>query len=147
MTRQDAIKELLKEALISDQKSLLALLENKYGIVTNQTALSRDLRKLGVIKKEVNQKMVYSLPDFDVKTELLRLAILDIKYNEVMIVIKTQPGLASFVGDYIDQEANVDILGCLAGENVVFITCHSIKNILEIYENICQQLHFDLSGL
>lgn len=141
LTRQEAIKELLNETLISDQKTLVELLKKKFGIETNQSVLSRDLRKLGVVKKEIQHGLFYILPDFDVKVELLKLAIIEIKYNETMIVITTQPGLAAFVGDYIDQEAHLDLLGCLAGENVVFVACPSIKNIQETYELLCQKLH------
>lgn len=143
--RREALKKLLNETLVSDQKTLVDLLKEKFNITTNQAVLSRDLRKLGVIKKEINQKLFYTLPSFDVVDELLRLAIVDIQYNEVMIVIKTYPGLADFVGDYVDQEPDLPILGCLAGENVVFIACQSIKNIHKTYEIICKYLNFKLN--
>jgi transcriptional regulator of arginine metabolism len=142
LMRQEAIKKLLNKTLISDQKTLVNLLKSEFGIETNQSVLSRDLRKLGVIKKEFNQKLFYTLPNLDMRIELLKLAITDIKYNETMIVVKTHPGLAAFVGDYIDSEADLSILGCLAGENVVFIACDSIKNIQDMYEIICEKLHF-----
>ena len=143
-TRQDAIKKLLNETLISDQKTLVDLLRSNFGIETNQSALSRDLRQLGVIKREIDQKLVYTLPDFDVVAELLKLAVIDIQHNETMIVIKTHPGLAAFVGDYVDNEAdlNLNIIGCLAGENVLFIACNSVKNIEKIYELVCQKLYY-----
>lgn len=141
LNRQEAIKKLLSEMLISDQKTLIETLSKKFGIKTSQSALSRDFRNLGVIKKEINNEIYYTLPNFNLTEELIRLAVIEIKYNEIMIVIKTHPGLASFVGDYIDQKANQDILGCLAGENVVFIACHSIKNIQETYDVICRKLH------
>src|SRR5436190_51010 len=100
---------------------LVDLLKSEFGVETNQSVVSKDLRKLGVIKKEINQKMIYFLQDSDITTELLRLAVINIKYNEMLIVIQTHPGLAAFVGDYIDNKCNLNILGCLAGENVVFI--------------------------
>ncbi|WP_158383085.1 hypothetical protein [Candidatus Protochlamydia sp. R18] len=140
--RLEAIKKLLRETLISDQKTLVSLLKTQFDIETNQPVLSRDLRRLGVSKKEINQEMFYALPDLDIRIELIKQAVIEIKYNEALIVIKTHPGLAAFIGDYIDQETQLDILGCLAGENVVFITCHSIKSIQKTYEMICQKLHF-----
>lgn len=142
LIRQEAIKKLISEILISEQKTLVSLLKEKFGIKTNQSVLSRDLRKLGIIKKEVNQQLVYTLPNSSVIDEILKLSIIDIKYNETIIVINTQPGLAAFVADFIDQKASTDTLGCLAGENVVFIACHSIKNIEETYKIICQKLNF-----
>lgn len=143
--RQEAVKQLLTDHLISDQQTLVDLLKKNFGIETNQSVLSRDLRRLGVTKKEINREMVYALPDLDIVAELLRLAIVDIHYNETMIVVKTHPGLAAFVGDHIDRQAGEDILGCLAGENVVFIACRSVKKIHETYETVRRFLHFKKS--
>ena len=144
-TRLEAIKQLLSEEAVTDQRLLVDLLKDKFKITTNQSVLSRDLRRLGVLKKEINNKLCYIIPTLDVNVELLKLAILDIKYNETTIVIKTFPGLADFVGDNIDQQEDMDILGCLAGENVVFIACKSIKSIQEIYHLICKKLHFKIT--
>ena len=90
----------------------------------------------------VNEVMIYEMPDVDVTTEILRLALLDIAHNESMIVIKTHPGLADFVGDCVDRHSDLDVLGCLAGENVVFIIPKSIKNIRKTCEAICEKFHF-----
>lgn len=140
--RLEAIKTLINEQRIADQNTLVDLLMSRFGIKTNQSILSRDLRKLGVIKSSIDRKMIYTFSNFDVTVNLLKLAVVDIKYNETMIVVETHPGLAAFVGDYIDSKKNSDILGCLAGENVVFIACQSIKNIHEIYCHLHQELYF-----
>lgn len=141
-SRQNAIKELVKKIAISDQKQLIELLLEHYKIETNQAVVSRDLRKLGVTKKIVKGKQIYEIPDVDITTEILRLALLEIDHNETMIVIKTHPGLASFVGDCVDQHTDLEVLGCLAGENVVFVIPKSIKNIHKICETICEKFHF-----
>ena len=140
--RQEAIKELLRKEQISDQKKLVKLLRDAYGIKTNQAVISRDLRKLGVIKKQVNDNLVYEIPASDTTTEILKLAIVNIEYNEAIIVIKTHPGLAAFVGDCLDRHPELDILGSLAGENVVFVTPRNLKKIEAVYQVICHKLHF-----
>ena len=140
--RQQALKELVSKKAIPDQKQLVDLLQAHYGIETNQAVVSRDLRKLGVIKKMVKGVQVYELPDLDVKTEILRLALLDVSHNENMIVIKTHPALAAFVGDCIDQYTDLDILGCLAGENMVFVTPKSVKNIKKVCADLCAKFQF-----
>lgn len=142
INRQEKIKELLKQELISDQKRIVILLKQMYNIETNQTVVSRDLHKLGVIKKLRDGKLIYEIPASDVKTEILRLALVSITHNESMIVIKTQPALADFVGDCLDAFTDLDILGCLAGENVVFVVPKSVKNIAQICQDICQKLNF-----
>lgn len=140
--RQERIKDLLKKEAISDQKALVELLKEVYGIQTNQTVVSRDLRKLGVIKKSVGEVMVYELPTVDIQTKILKLALVDMTHNETMIVLKTQPGLAAFVGDYLDQCTDLGIIGCLAGENVVFVIPASIKKMAEVCERISQRCQF-----
>lgn len=140
--RQDAIVDLLKKVAVFDQNQIVELLKKHYGIETNQVTISRDLRKLGVVKQLINDALIYNLPKTDVKAEILRLALVDISYNEVMIVIKTHPGLAAFVGDYIDQNQELEVLGSLAGENVVFVVPKSIKKIKNIYDALCENLNF-----
>jgi transcriptional regulator of arginine metabolism len=144
LKRQNAIVDLLKKVNISDQNQLVELLKKYYGIETNQVTMSRDLRKLGVVKQLINETLTYHLPQTDVKAEILRLALIDISYNEVTIVIKTYPGLAAFVGDSIDQNKELEVLGCLAGENAVFVTPKSIKKIKQTYEIICEKLNFKI---
>lgn len=140
--RQEAIVKLLKERNVSDQNQLVDLLAKEYSIQTNQAVVSRDLRKLGVVKRLVNGISSYELPDRDVTTEILRLALLDIVHNETMIVIKTHPGLADFVGDCVDQYSDLHVLGCLSGENVVFVTPVSIHSIATTYEKLCKKFQF-----
>jgi len=142
IARQKAIQELIKKTAISDQKQLIELLIKHYNIKTNQAVVSRDLRKLKVVKKMVNGLMIYEMPDVDVTTEILRLALVDIDHNESIIVIKTHPGLADFVGDCVDRHSDLEVLGCLAGENVVFVIPKSIKNIRKTYETICEKFLF-----
>jgi len=143
--RQAAIKELVQKIAISDQKQLVELLQAHYGLVTNQAVVSRDLRKLGVVKKMFNGELVYEMPTVEVTTEILKLALMDISHNESLIVIKTHPGLAAFVGDCLDQHPDLEILGCLAGENVVFVCPKSIQHISQTCEVICEKFHFKKS--
>lgn len=143
--RQEAIKELIKKFAVSDQHHLVELLAEHYGIDTNQAATSRDLRKLEIVKKMNKGVMAYEVADIDVTKEILKLAVVDIDHNESMIVIKTQPGIAAFVGDNLDKCVELDILGCLAGENVVFVTPKSTKKIHATFEKVCEMVYFKKS--
>lgn len=145
--RQEAIRTLVKKMAIADQNQLVELLEKHYGIETNQAVVSRDLRKLGVVKKTVQGELVYELPDIDVETEILRLALVDISHNESMIVIKTHPALADFVGDCVDQYTDLDVLGCLSGENVVFVAPKSVKSIGKTCAALCAKFNFKKKGI
>jgi transcriptional regulator of arginine metabolism len=145
LPRHEAITELLSKESISDQKLLVERLKSLYSIETNQAVVSRDLRKLGVVKKQVHDRLVYELPATDSMTEILKLAIIDISHNESMIVIHTHPALAGFVGDCIDYFTDLEMLGCLAGENIVFVAPKSTKKIKACYQAVCKRLHYKVS--
>jgi len=74
------------------------------------------------------------------------LAVVNVDHNENLIVIKTHPGLAAFVGDCIDQHKDLEILGCLAGENVVFVAPKFIKKIEATCQALCQKIQFKKMG-
>jgi transcriptional regulator of arginine metabolism len=42
-----------------------------------------------------------------------------------MIVIRTHPGSASLVGRYVDMTFSDEILGCIAGDDTVFVAPES----------------------
>jgi len=140
--RHKAIKQLIKKHLIEDQNTLVELLKDEYGIDVNQSIISRDLTDMGVGKHKVNNKMAYELKETDIREEILRLAIVDIKHNESLVVINTLAGLAPFVGDCLDAEKNIGMLANVAGENVVLVVPESIKEIKVFFEQICTAMHF-----
>lgn len=142
LARQKAIKELIKSYPIEDQETLVELIKKKYGIETNQSIVSRDLRQLGVSKHQVNNHMIYELKEYDASREILRLAIVAVDYNETLIVIKTLPGLADFVGDYLDMQEDLPILGCIAGENTIFVAPRAKSSISALYKQLCKVLYF-----
>ena len=142
LLRHKAIKKLISDYEIGDQHKLVEMLNEKHKIATTQSIVSRDLRQLSISKRKVKNKMLYELPKINIEQEILRLAISDIVHNESMIIVKTMPGIAAFVGDYIDLQDNLNVIGSLSGENVVFIVPESAKKIKEIFENVCSALYF-----
>lgn len=140
--RQQAIKELIKSHPIEDQETLVELIKKKYRIETNQSIVSRDLRQMGVSKHLVNNRMIYELKEYDASREILRLAIIEVDHNETLVVIKTLPGLADFVGDYLDMQEELPILGNIAGENTLFVAPRAKTSISTLYKQICQALYF-----
>jgi len=141
-TRHEAIKELIKTHPIEDQQTLVSMIKNQYGIDTNQSIVSRDLRALGIGKHKVGSQMVYEVPEHDASREILRLAIADISHNENTIVVKTLPGLASFVADYLDLQENTQIMATLAGENVVIVIPSSTAITNELFSHMSGLLYF-----
>lgn len=140
--RREAIEQLVSEELIEDQSSLMVRLLEKYGISATQVQISRDLHALGIGKGKVGGRMVYLPRELDRQRELLRLAVLSVRHNESTVVVQTMAGMAALVGDYLDSQSELPLLGTLAGENVLFIAPLSIAQIQTTYEAICRLLYF-----
>ena len=141
--RHKAITALVAEKKIDSQEALISELEEQFGIKTNQVQISRDLKQLDIGKRRIDQKMVYELPaEGDIKREIIRLAITEVLCNESMIVVKTLGGLAPFVGDYIDAEKSLEVIGSIAGENVVLVIPKEVASIKETYKAVCIALHY-----
>ena len=141
-SRHEAVKALIEQHPVENQHKLVQLLKQEYNIEANQAIISRDLRELGITKKLLNGKLIYENSGLDVTQEILNAGITDVVYNEAMIIVKTLPGLADYVGDYLDSQENSGILATLAGENVVFITPWSVQNIEHAYQQVCSMLGF-----
>ena len=143
--RQKAIRDIISKYEVEGQAELIELLLAKYNLETNQAAISRDLRSMGINKRKVNGRLIYDLDEGNISKKILQLAIVDVVHNEATIVVRTVPGLASFVGDFLDiNEERVDILGTVSGENTLFVSPYSIKKIKESYEKVCKILHYKL---
>jgi transcriptional regulator of arginine metabolism len=138
--RQAAIQELVASHDIQDQAGLITLLQKKYGLITNQAVVSRELRKLGIHKRLRGNVLVYDVPQVDVMSEILRYAIVSVEHNESLVVIKTIAGTAALVADFFDAQADIGILATLSGENVVFVAPVSVKNIGTLFTVVQQRI-------
>jgi transcriptional regulator of arginine metabolism len=130
--RREAIQALVAQQVIEDQQTLAHLLQQDYGIRANQAIISRDLRTLGITKVLSQGKSIYQLPNRDIH----------IKHNDHMVVIKTLPALADFVGDFLDSQEDQGILGTLSGENTVFVTPVKGISITKFHQKICLLTYF-----
>lgn len=122
-SRHFAIKEIIATKQISNQDELRLELK-KRGFRITQATLSRDLKELGV-GRVAGETAHYILQPQTSETQILRplvgAQILSIAANESVIVVKTLPGSASVVGEFIDTLNSPDIIGTLAGDNTLMI--------------------------
>jgi transcriptional regulator of arginine metabolism len=124
----------------STQEEICLALEKK-GFEVNQSKISRLLRKIGAIKiKNIQNQAAYSLPREppppSAQTPLKDL-VLDISFNETLIVISTSPGSASMVARILDYyQVASEILGTLAGDDTIFVAPRSIKDLPRLAEKI-----------
>jgi transcriptional regulator of arginine metabolism len=138
-TLDDALRALLMGRKASTQEDICAALE-KLGYEINQSKASRLLRKIGAIKV-VNERgqTIYSLAREPAPPSMntLRSLILDIVFNEALVVIFTSPGSASMVARVLDyNQITTEILGTIAGDDTIFVAPKSIKDTQKLAEEI-----------
>jgi transcriptional regulator of arginine metabolism len=129
IARQFAIKEIIAAMAIPSQDELRRQLK-KRGHTVTQATLSRDLQELGVGRITDGQELKYVLPrqaDHSRLRPLVAREVVSIAANESVIVIRTLPGAANTVGEYLDVLNHRGIIGTVAGDNTLLVIPHSEK--------------------
>ena len=132
--RLTTLRRLLSEEKLSTQDELREELKALKFKVT-QSTISRDLRRLGAVRAvDPDGRIIYRLPEeiqapIPQSSSALEALVLDIKHNGFMIVISTVVGSASLIARHLDQTKPAGILGTIAGDDTIFVTPASIKNI------------------
>lgn len=113
--RIESIRNLVSKGRLSSHQEILDLLK-KQGVETNQAAVSRDLKRLGVSK----HNGYYVLPqDPDMDSGFKSLCITPVGDN--LMVVRTKPGFAMAIGLQIDELSHPDIIGTVAGDDTIFV--------------------------
>ena len=141
LVRQNKIKRILSDRIISNQDQILKILKNE-GVNITQATLSRDFADLGVIRTFTPLGVQYVISSTDYGKEIAKLVgleILNIANNENMIVLRTLAGRAQGVADYIDRMNKEEILGTIGGDDTVLVIPNkssNIDNVLEILKHL-----------
>lgn len=142
LARQFAVKEIIGNKHIANQ-DVLRLELRKRGFHVTQATLSRDLKELGVFRVASGDDVHYALqPASEVRIlgPVVGPQILSIRANESVIVIKTLPGSASVVGEFLDSLGSEEIIGTLAGDNTLMVIPESQKKTQKILELLRKKL-------
>lgn len=130
-TRQQMLVQLIHEHAVETQDELLALLAEK-GVHTTQATISRDIRELNVRKVTYDgnkHKYVVNPEDLtgttDSYTHVLESCIVSLEAAGNIIVVKTVSGMAMAVGAAIDNLDIEGIVGCIAGDDTLFLAVRS----------------------
>ncbi|MDD6328271.1 MAG: arginine repressor [Eubacteriales bacterium] len=140
--RQRAIVQLIHEHAIETQEDLLEKLKAQ-GFNTTQATVSRDIRELDVRKITYDKnkhKYVIGQEQQSIThgsyRQVLESSITSIEGAENLIVVKTVSGMAMAVGAAIDSLKLDGIVGCIAGDDTLFLavkrTCMTETIIGEI---------------
>lgn len=142
-SRQQLIRELIKETTVRSQDDLLALLREN-GIITTQATLSRDLRELKVAKITDSDGYKYVLSHNTVGQVPLRSVAsssivpgnLTVEISGQMCVLHTMPGYAGAVAATLDAMQLRGVMGTLAGDDTILIILRSDADKIYIVEGL-----------
>ncbi|MDO5733173.1 MAG: arginine repressor [Eubacteriales bacterium] len=140
--RQALIISIIESKKISTQEELVAAL-TEAGAEVTQATISRDVRELNIVKSsDINGHSRYATmrstkmgPDRSLLNVFLE-ATIAIRTGKNFVVVKTIPGLASGSAALIDAFHNEEVLGCVAGDDTIFIACQSDEAAEELAEKL-----------
>ena len=129
--RHYAILDIISKNDIETQEELIAALAGA-GFNVTQATVSRDIRELKLVKVTADGgKYKYTAPteknDGGHKAYSAAFAASVKSVDSAMntVVIKTYPGLAQAVAAGIDSLSDIEIMGCVAGDDTIFALTRS----------------------
>ena len=136
-----AFKELLNQERFGSQSEIVDALKKQGFTGINQSKISRMLTKFGAVRtRNTKMEMVYCLPgELSVPntSSPLKNLVLDVDYNDMLIVIKTSPGAAQLIARLLDSIGKSEgILGTIAGDDTIFITPTRGTKIVDLLTNV-----------
>lgn len=141
-SRQGTILNLIQQNNIETQDELKSLLEER-GYHTTQATISRDIRELNITKVTYNgncHKYAVRTTSTNHSTgsykQILENSMMSIDYSENIIVVKTVPGMAMAVAAAIDNLDMEGIMGCIAGDDTIFLAIKRSSMAQEIVGEI-----------
>ncbi|MDP2479538.1 MAG: arginine repressor [Candidatus Palauibacterales bacterium] len=133
--RERAILDIVAQEPIGTQSELVAALARR-GIEVTQATVSRDIRRLGLVKvPSGDEGYRYALPDSldDLSApeaeEALRRTfedfVLDVEPVRDIVVVHTEMGAANAVGVALDEARLAGVAATLAGDDTIFVLTRS----------------------
>lgn len=129
--RRKALKSLLRRRRLSTQQDLVTALEEK-GFAITQSSLSRDLQFLGARKMDGVYRVVSESEageraglDYPTLSELEPFVRRVKAAGPNLLVVATRSGLAQTVALALDSMSMPEVVGTIAGDDVVFVATPS----------------------
>jgi len=135
--RQQAVMEIVSSREIYTQDELAEALLVA-GFRATQATVSRDIRELGLVRQQGRRGLKYAVENADGAVtpmeRVFRAGLVSVDFAGNMLVIKTLSGVAMAVAAALDDMKLPDILGTVAGDDVVMCVVRSevaAKKIME----------------
>lgn len=131
--RHKELSELIETGEFDSQEGLLSAVRKK-GYEVTQATLSRDLKRIGAVKRDGCYSVGpvgYALDGFS--------QVVQMQYVEPnLVVVKTTPGLAQAAASMIDNSKIAGIAGTIAGDDTIMVVIESPSVQGTIQKNISQ---------
>lgn len=130
MTWKHHLLELVQSGDYRTQGELVDGLSGR-GFTVHQGSVSRELRSLGVTKV----RGVYVIPDASLGAPVHSAVVTG---AGCLVVLRTDSAFAQVLGQAIDEAELSGVLGCVAGDDTVFVAttgeegCRALSQLLEI---------------
>lgn len=136
-----AFRQLLKDESCGSQSQIVSVLHEQGFDNISQSKVSRMLSRHGAVRaRNARNDLVYCLPPEMGKLDAnisVRDLVEEVANNGNLIVIKTCPGAAQMVARLLDSIGRAEgILGCVAGDDTIFVAPANVKEITAIQDSI-----------
>ena len=141
-----AFRQLLKDESCGSQSQIVSVLQEQGFDNISQSKVSRMLSRHGAVRaRNARNDLVYCLPPEMSKLDAnisVRDLVEEVASNGALIVIKTSPGAAQMVARLLDSISRAEgILGCVAGDDTIFVAPADVKEITAIQDSIEELFH------
>lgn len=120
-SRQDAIRQIVREKSIKTQRDLVAALDAE-GYNCTQATISRDIAEMGLRKLPEG---VYVLAEDLHLQRMVSDLVTNVVCAQNIVVVHTQVGTAQGVAAAIDAANLADVAGSIAGDDTIMVVCLS----------------------
>ena len=138
--RHDKIIELINNYEVETQEQLASLLKEA-GYDVTQATVSRDIRQMKLTKQvtpDGRQKYVYTTADPEVMHDkyvsVIKAGYVNMDVAGNLLVIRTVSGMAMAVAAAIDALDMPEIIGCIAGDDTIFVAMKSEEIARELMD-------------
>ncbi len=143
--RRRRIAELLRSRAISNQQELVKRL-SAAGEPVTQATVSRDLRAMGVAKGPSGYLPPENGATSPAAGAEIRLNVHSIAVADSLVVLRTPVGHANAVGVAIDRLRPAGMVGCLAGDDTVFVATAGHDPARRLGRELARHFDLDLAG-
>lgn len=140
--RHAKIIEMIQKHDVETQEELANYLREA-GLAVTQATVSRDIKELKLSKiptRNGRQKYIILKQEDshlgDKYIRVLRDGFFSMDMAQNILVIKTVPGMAMAAAAALDAMRFPEIVGCIAGDDTIFVAVRTVEETLALMENI-----------